>query len=395
MTDGSSRRRDHDREGRPAPNVIMLDALVGNDYAYCLCRGLSQIGAPVSLITVAGRDEPFPVDFEVFPWAPSKSGSKGTRSKVLPYVGYLWRTLRLVRRSARRGPTVVHVQFLRRPRIEALYLSLLRRTGARLVVTAHNVVPHEARWLDRVVAALTLRTAHRIIVHSDHIANVLATSRPRCVGKIAVVPHGHFDHYRSATDPSRAEARSRFGLMPHDMVLLFFGFIREYKGLDRLITAFSRVAPDKPELKLLIAGRPATSELARRYKDQIGASGVSDRILFHDRFVPRDEVATYFAAADLTVLPYSSIYHSGVVHLASTFASPVLAHDVGDLAEMIEHEQTGYIVESSLPALVEGIVRALEDRSELEQMGTRARAANTHKGSWSAIARSTLDAYEI
>ncbi len=377
------------------PRVFVIDSLTGNDYSYCLCRGLQAVGADVALVTVAGRAAPFPIDFEVLDWAPAKGGSGSGARKLGSYLRYLVRLLVHVRRSSRTAPTIAHVQFLRRSSVETFYLALVRLAGARVVLTAHNVVPHEAARAEHVLAALRYRFAHQVIAHSAFVRAQLLESFPLPASKVSVVPHGNFDHYRSPTDPTRAVARGELGLEPGDAVVLFFGYIREYKGLELLLEAFPAAVEQLPSLRLVIAGQPHSNDLRARYRAQIAAGGVADRIIVHDHYIDSSQVATYFGAADLAVLPYANIYHSGVVHLANSFATPVLATDVGDFPETIEDGITGFVIEAqSRPALVDGLVRAFADPQELERIGRRALDRGVERHSWTEIARQTLAVYQ-
>jgi glycosyltransferase involved in cell wall biosynthesis len=213
--------------------------------------------------------------------------------------------------------------------------------------------------------------------------------------KIRVIPHGNFDHYISREPMSKAAARASLGLSEMDNVALFFGFIREYKGLDLLLDAFEHCARYSSPLKLVIAGAPQTTELENHYRRRINQISTDDSIVFHANFIPSEKVATYFVACDVVILPYKEIDHSGLVHLAFSFGRPLIATNVGDFSEVIEEGMSGYLLkENSAQCLSETIVEAFSNGPRLQDMGKYARKLSETKYSWLEIARKTRDLYE-
>ena len=374
--------------------VLVVDSLTGNDYSLCLCRGLEAAGAQVELVTVEGRKAPFPITFAMHRWAPSKDQEVSKAGKLINYLKYLSTLFFYTARASRKQPCVVHFQFFRRPRIESVYLLLLRLTRAKLIYTAHNILPHESRKIDWWLKGLVYRSVHDIIVHSSFIKRALLDAFPMRASKVHVIPHGNFDHYLSAEDPSKEEARKRLGLDKDAKVLLFFGYIREYKGLDELLEAFPSAASNDEKLRLVIAGSPHTDTLKKTYTSSIERSGVADRILFHAKFIDSKDVSTYFAASDLVMLPYKNIYHSGIIHLAYSYGRPVLATNVGDFSETIEAGRTGYVLkENTAKQLAQEIVASCSNMEDLEKMGDYARKLSRTKYSWQDIGKATLQVY--
>jgi glycosyltransferase involved in cell wall biosynthesis len=156
------------------------------------------------------------------------------------------------------------------------------------------------------------------------------------------------------------------GLAAEDRVALFFGFVRPYKGLDLLIDATAIAASEVPGLRLVVAGEfwvPAGDA-----RDRCRRSGVADRVIIHDRYVPNEEVGTYFSAADVVVLPYREATQSGVVTVAAEYGLPVLATRVGGLPEAVADGTTGLLVDATVAALAEGLRRALVDPPTVEAL---------------------------
>jgi len=372
--------------------VVMVDALVGNEYSILLCTHLKALGVEVALITTRDRETPFPVSFPLWRWAPSKEPDASRIGKSWAYARYL---ARLTRFALRRRADILHFQFLRRERPETLFLMLLGCMGVRWVLTAHNLVPHEGSVIDRVLKGAAYRHAALLVVHSRGIAKELHQRFDVPYSRIRVVPHGDFGVYRGKARLTKREARRRLGLSQEEPVVLFFGYIREYKGLDLLLEAFEMACQQNASLRLVIAGKCHTPALESRYWKRIQAMSSAPRILFRPEFIPWEEVAVYVLASDLVALPYLHIDHSGILHLAYTFGRPVIATDVGDFREMIGGDRTGWLVPPrDAAALASTLLEALSDRRRLQALGARARRLSETKYSWVLSARRTLEAYQ-
>ena len=373
--------------------ALVVDALVGNDYSICLGRGLERNDVDVELITVQERQSPFEISFPLRRWAPSKKSKDSKVKKVGGYVRYLFRLFGYLKNT--NTPTVAHFQFFRRERVETFFLLLLRLSGVRLVYTAHNILPHESSRIDRLLKYIVYKSSHGIIVHSSFIKEALLKSFDVDADKIHVVPHGNFDHYLPETAVSRQEARQELGLAEDDLVLLFFGYIRAYKGLDMLLEAFDIAAQKNKRLKLVIAGMPHTSELERSTRAFIEQSPFKDRIIFHAQFIPHEAIKHYFVSADLVALPYKHIYHSGIIHLAYSYGKAVLATNVGDFSETIVQGKSGCITtENTAASFAEHVLKLVEKENALPEMGAFARNLSTSKYSWEDIGKQTADVYE-
>jgi D-inositol-3-phosphate glycosyltransferase len=372
--------------------ILMVDSLVGNDYAIALCTSLANNGADVQLVVPKGRKVDKSVPFSVIHLGPSKDPSINKIKKIVQYINYLRQLLALIYKSK---VEIVHFQFLRLEGIESLFLSFLKILSPAVVYTAHNVLPHENRKLDFVFKRIIYWAADGIIIHSRYIQEKLLKTFTVAVEKTYIIPHGNFDMYLPDTTISQEDARKRFSLSPEDNVILFFGYIRAYKGLDMLIEAFRIAATQDERLKLLIAGAPQNNILAKKYKMQIEQLEAKESVLFHAQFIPFAEVATYFSASDVVILPYKNIDHSGIVHLAYSFGKPIIASPVGDFPEAVEHGKSGYIFqEYTVESLVRIIVNAFADKENLGQMGCFAKELSDTKYSWQDVAQKTKQFYD-
>jgi glycosyltransferase involved in cell wall biosynthesis len=173
------------------------------------------------------------------------------------------------------------------------------------------------------------------------------------------VAHPIYDLFGEA--PSQEIARQDLALPADAPVLLFFGFVRRYKGLQVLLDAMPRVLERLPDVRLIVAGEFYDDE--QPYREQIQRHGLGDAVMLHADYIPQEDVGRYFAAADVVVQPYITATQSGVAQIAFHFDTPIILTDVGGLAEIVPHEKAGLVVPPEDPdALAAAIVRFFEEQ---------------------------------
>jgi len=268
-------------------------------------------------------------------------------------------------------------------------LATAKRVGVRLVWTVHNLTHHEnpRPLLDRSFTAFVIRRADAIIAHC-------ATARRHVIekfgledeSKLHVIPHGHYvGSY--ANEIGRTEARKRLGIPGDDLVLLFFGQIRPYKGVLELVDAFT--ALNRRDVRLMIVGKPLTEESIMLLERRIDGHA---QITFRPGFVPDDEVQVYMNACDAVVLPYHDILTSGAAVLAMSFGRACVAPRLGCINDWLD-DKGAFLYESDRPGgLSRAMQAAIERRTDLPRMG----AHNLRQASewdWSDVAEETLAVY--
>ncbi|MDE5708671.1 MAG: glycosyltransferase [Alistipes sp.] len=229
---------------------------------------------------------------------------------------------------------------------------LARRNGhTRVLCQIDNVEPHEHHLIDKPFNRYFLRSVDGFIYMSEQVHRELTayTDAPALFS-----PHPLFEHFGSRV--GRSEACIRLGLDPASDYLLFFGLIRDYKGLDLLLDAWAKLRREgrMEGKKLIVAGEFYTPK--ERYLQQIADSGLQDDVILHDRFIPDAEVKYYFSAADCVVQPYKTATQSGVTQIAYQFCTPMIVTAVGGLAEIVPDSRVGYVY----PPSVEGVADAIE-----------------------------------
>ena len=230
-----------------------------------------------------------------------------------------------------------------------LLLRLLTRT--RILFLCHNVIPHEQNVVDRLLLGIAFSPlVDCYIVHSgEDERNLLTFVKNRPVRRTF---HPTYDVFTMTRTPPE-EARKNLGLK--GKIILFFGYIRSYKGLPNLLKALPLVL-EEVDATLLIVGE--CYEDRSIYDRLIEAQSIGDRVVFLDRYVPNEEVGLYFSAADVVVLPYREATQSGIIQIAFGFGVPVITTDVGGLGEVVRHGKTGFVVPPDDPrALADAVTR--------------------------------------
>lgn len=278
-----------------------------------------------------------------------------------------WRTCRDLEAAA---PTAVIIKFwipFFAPGFFGVTWLLRRRTGIRIVYLLDNVIPHEKYPFGRFLTRLALRQGHGFIAQSDQVRQDLFTVLPDTdPATVVTTPHPVYD-FGAPGRPrkTKAEARRSLGLPREARLVLYFGFIKPYKGVVHLIDAAPLLKEKYGDgVRVLVVGDIYGEK--QPYLDRIAAGGAEDIIELVDGFVPDEIVEDYFLATDLAVLPYVSATQSGIVQIAYNYDLPVVSTDVGGLPEVVLDGRTGFIVPPENPgALAEAVARFFdEDRAE-------------------------------
>ncbi|MEX0747996.1 MAG: glycosyltransferase [Rhodothermales bacterium] len=231
----------------------------------------------------------------------------------------------------------------------------LRKHDVKILSILHNVLPHERNPGDRVLAKYFLKRCDRLVALSNSVARDLRSlgiDRP-----LRTTPHPVYAHFG---DPIPKEiARRQLGMPEEGEILLFFGFVRRYKGLHILLQAMSEVIRHRPGVRLVVAGEFYEDE--DTYREAIRSLGLSDHVVLYPEYIEARRVGELFSAADIVVQPYEAATQSGVVQTAYHFEKPVIVTNVGGLAEVVIHEESGLVVPPKDPgALAAAIIRFFE-----------------------------------
>lgn len=220
---------------------------------------------------------------------------------------------------------------------------------SKVIAIVDNVIPHETHFIDNVLTRYFTNSCNGFITMSRAVLNDLKQFKP--LAPMVYTPHPLYDIFGNIVP--REQAIKHLNLDPDYRYLLFFGFIRDYKGLDWLLEAFGEEKLRQFPVKLIIAGEFYTS--SEKYLQIIREKNLTDYVILRTDFIADQDVANYFGAADMIVQPYKSATQSGVTQIAFHYNKPMLVTDVGGLGEIIPHGKVGYVVNPGPEAITEAI----------------------------------------
>ncbi|MDB9881844.1 glycosyltransferase [Bacteroidia bacterium] len=238
---------------------------------------------------------------------------------------------------------------------------LIRKNAHTKVVTiADNIIPHEKRFFDTPFTKYFVKSCDGFVTMSE---SVLVDLKQFNTSKhSAYNPHPMYESFGVAQ--SKSDARKKLKLEEDGKYLLFFGFIRKYKGLDVLLNAFSDKRIQDAGIKLIIAGEYYDSP--DEYERIILESGLENAIIQANDFIPDSEVSTYFSASDMVVQTYKSATQSGVTQIAYYYNKPMLVTNVGGLAELVPHNKVGYVTSTDTKEIADSILDFYQNKREVE-----------------------------
>lgn len=379
-------------------HIVMKIKFIGPAYPYrgglatiieTLARTFSGRGNEVSIDTFSLQYPrmlfPGKSQFRTGP-APDDLTIERTVSTVNPFS---W--LRVGRKLRRQRPDLVVLKYwtpLMAPCFGTICRIARRNGHTKVAIHLDNITPHESHFYDRLLNRYFLSSCDGFIYMSDAVKADLDTyglDKPALFS-----PHPLFDTYGERVD--RTKACTRLGLNPQTEYVMFFGYIRDYKGLDLLIEAWAMLRQRglTEGRKLLVVGEVYGND--SKYRDQIARLGIESEVVMHTRFVPDGEVADYFSVAQMVALPYKSATQSGVTQVAYAFGVPMIVTRVGGLAEIVPDDVVGLLAEVS----AEGVAAAIEKAWQGDNLARYRKGVEEQKYrfSWDATADTIEQLYE-
>ena len=263
---------------------------------------------------------------------------------------------------------------------------LLRRKAVKVIAITDNVIPHEKRPGDKQLTNYFLRSCKGFIAMSKSVMEDVRSFIPNA--SAVFLPHPIYNIFGDIVD--KEVARKKLDINEKDKVILFFGFIRAYKGLDLLLDAMADERLASMKVKLIIAGE--FYEDKKPYLDQIDRLSIQDRVIFHSSYIPKEDVKYYFCTCDMVVQPYRSATQSGITQIAYHFEKPMLVTNVGGLPEIVPDQHVGYVTEIS----GQSIANRIFDFYNLQKDKEFSMNIKTEKErfTWSAFIRGVKKLYE-
>jgi glycosyltransferase involved in cell wall biosynthesis len=237
------------------------------------------------------------------------------------------------------------------PALGTILRRVRKNKHTKIICIADNIIPHEHRPGDRSFTRYFLKSCDAFITMSEKVMKDLRVYEKNKPAKI--VQHPLYDNF--GLPLTKSEAREKLSIKKNELLILFFGFIRHYKGLDILFEAMADERIKKAGIKLMVAGE--FYEDKRMYHDLIDRLKIKDQLILKTDFIPDSEVRNYLCAADAVIQPYRNATQSGVTPLAYHFEKPMVVTNVGGLASLVPHEKVGLVAEPNPKAIADAILR--------------------------------------
>jgi glycosyltransferase involved in cell wall biosynthesis len=260
--------------------------------------------------------------------------------------------IKIGNRLRKEKPDIIIVRYwlpLMGPALGTILRRVKKNNHTKIICIADNIIPHEHRVGDKSFTKYFLRTCDAFITMSAKVMDDLRKFEKDKPARL--VQHPLYDNFGDII--SKTEARKHLNLPEKEKIILFFGFIRKYKGLDLLLEAMKILKQEK--IKLIIAGEFYEDE--KSYHEQIKRLDISDQLILKTAFIPDSEVKYYLCAADSVIQPYRNATQSGVTPLAYHFEKPMIVTNVGGLPSLVPDEKAGIVVEPEPTAIAKGILK--------------------------------------
>lgn len=264
-------------------------------------------------------------------------------------------------------------------------IARLVRSKTKVLALTDNIIPHEKRFGDKPFTRYFVKSCDGFIAMSKAVLNDISkfSSNPNT----AYSPHPMYETYGKPV--GMEEARKKLNIDANDMIVLFFGLIRHYKGLDILMEAMAHPEIKKQGIKLLVAGE--FYEDKQPYLDLIQKHGLQNTLILHDKFIPNEDVRYYFCASNLVAQTYRNATNSGVTMVGYYYEKPMLVTNTGGLAEIVPNGKCGYVVENTVSLISEKILDYFVNRREAQF--TANVAIEKKKYEWSEFINTLLNLY--
>ena len=260
---------------------------------------------------------------------------------------------------------------------------------AKLVLTVHDIKPFSKKtnlFLKRWILLL----ADKVIVHNEFSKKELIKDKIN-LKKISIVPHGHYlDFIKPKTN--KIVAKKKFGLQ-NKKVIMFFGMIKEEKGLDILIKSFHEVHQNNKDVVLLIAGKNYKTD-NKKYAKIIDQLDLKNSCVIHNKYIPENELCDYYGCADVIVLPYKIIFQSGVLMMSSSFNVPVIVSDLEPFLEIIENQINGLVFKvNDVKSLAEKLIFSINSSEKMKSYAKNNFERIKNQYDWTKIGKLNKDVY--
>lgn len=383
----------YNSEATPRLKVAVIEPVGGHGgmdfYGLGLCKGLKDSGINPTLYTCEKTEVPTGCSFPIIH---AYKGVFGSAPRCLRGAKYIKSTFSALLHARSQNNTICHFHIFQSGFLECFQVLLAKIMKFHVVITAHDIEPLTTTLKIPLLGRCSHRLADRVIVHNRWSKKELI----RCMGDISdktyIIPHGNYIDFLGQV-PEKSEARNNLKIDLNRKVILFFGQIKQTKGLDLLLYALARLRKKHPDILLLITGKVWKDNYAM-HRQIIQKFGLQSCCLEEIRYIKNEEVGNYFAASDLVVLPYRRVYQSGVLLMAMSYRRPVLVSKLQGMENIVEDGVTGYLFQSGdVRSLSSKIERIFSDHKKMNFVSENAYRMVTSKFDWKKIGFMTAACY--
>jgi len=385
------------------PAVSLFTGGIDRPYAFGLTRALGSAGVRIEVLGSPELADVTTADLPSVEFLNLYGDLRERQSRIKRVLRHLACYGRIMVHALRTRSKIFHILWNYKFEVfdRTVLMAFFKLLGKKVVLTAHNVNAATRDGNESSINRLSLKSQYRlsdhIFVHTEAMKSELQHQFGIEGSSVTVIPFG-INNAVPNTPLTPMEAKQKIGMGPAEKVILFYGRIRHYKGLHLLVEAFKQLVPTHDDYRLVIAGEPKKDTI-EYWREICGETEELTRrgiVIREGRFIFDEETEVYFKAADVIVMPYTSIFQSGVIFLAYSFGLPVIAADVGSLRSDIEEGKTGYLCRPNDPgSLAEMIERYFssdlygclnERRPEIKEFASE-------RNSWSEVRDMTVKVY--
>lgn len=313
--------------------------------------------------------------------------------KIISGIKYVLGSIKSMVLARISGVSLFHFHIFYTNVLVLFNLLLVKFLFGKVVFTIHDVASFSSKNQFLFLSKLVYKMTDLILTHNRFSKSEIIKIDPILKHKIHIIPHGNYTSYINVYK-DKNKSREYLSLPKDKTILLFFGLIKDVKGLDVLLKSFKKVIDENPDTILLVAGKPWKNDFSV-YQKIIDDYNLRDNIILHTRFIFHNDLDHYYCASDLVVLPYKKIYQSGVLMMALSYKRAVLTSDLPPLKEIITDNENGFLFKSEdVDDLSARINLILSDKMKLEKVQKNAGRLINEKFGWNEIGRLTKTAYQ-
>ena len=385
--------------------MFMIDAACNTmPYDHSLCEALSKSGhdvqffASIYVHTDWNQKQSYVhrKHFYNFTNLLYKNRSKGFLRRFFKTIEHIVNMFQFVRIVKSEKPDVIHFQWSQLPFIDRFYLNKIKKISP-LIYTMHNTTTHHGEkplfYFIQKTSSIFLSYFSYFIVHTSYSRKIAIKNYSLNKNNINVVPHGQLNYYFENKIDSKKATLNKYNISNNEKVILFFGNISEYKGVDVLVKAYGMLSPNViKNTRLLIVGRPSINVIS--LQNLISSSKIKNNIIFDLRFIPENEVSQIFSICTVIAMPYRHIDQSGVLMTVLSYGKPIIASNLGGFKEIIKNGKHGKLVEpGNFQDLADALSEVLTNENQINKMGKAVKKLSMNWPDWKEIATQTIETY--